>query len=126
MSRGLFHSQFAKGIFRDEECQGCRKQGEGSWMENEICSEMLLRRWCFHLMDNVNRKFNVDWDYLQSFTSDIELQHLQPLLVHVEVKQYLLGGGLHIVSCSCNDRQICSLEQASGELETNATGGWRY
>ncbi len=95
-------------------------------MRSEICSEMLPLRWCFHLMNIANEKVRRQLELWRNRTSDIELQHLKPLLVHVETIQYLLARALQLFTCCCNDRQICRLQQASGELETNATRGGRY
>ena len=95
-------------------------------MRNELCSGMLLPRLCFHLINRVNGRFDVWLGFARNCTHHIELQDLEPLLVHVEAIQYLLTSSLDIFSCCSNDGQVGDLEQASGKLESNATGGWRY
>lgn len=59
-------------------------------------------------------------------TSHVKFEHLQSLLVHFEAIQYLLAHSFQILSCCSYDWKVCSLEQASGKLKANASGGWRY
>lgn len=95
-------------------------------MRIEIRSGMPLLRWCFHLIRTVNGKPDVKLKYWPNCTGYIELQHVKPLLFHVETIQYLLASSFHIFACCRNNRQVCGHEQASGKLETNATRGWRH
>lgn len=97
-------------------------------MKIEICSGMPLRRWCFHLMNKVSWDLGAGLNAGEAveYTRHIEFQHFKPPLVNIETFQYLLANISQVFSCCCNDREICGLEQAFGELETNATRRWRY